>query len=62
MLVPLNEAQVWGGTGGTCGDTPCHAGAEVVIHAHSEGGVLLGGPYNGVYLGGTAVPWVVHPI
>lgn len=62
MLVPLDRAQKWGNTGGARGDTPCHTGAEVVIHAHSEGGAPLGGPYDSVNLGGTAIPWVVHAI
>lgn len=62
MLIPMDGAQKWGDTVGACGDAPCHAGAKVVIHAHSERGALLGGPYYGIYLSGTAIPWVVHSI
>lgn len=42
--------------------TPRHAGVEVVIHAHGEAAVLLGGAHHRARLRGVAVPRVVDPI
>lgn len=61
-LIPLDGAEEWGAAGSSCGDTPCHTRAEVVIHADGQGDAFLSRPHNGVHLSGAAIPWVVHAV
>lgn len=60
-LVAVDAAELWH-VAVADRHAPGHAGVEIVIHAHSELAVLLGGADDRAGLRRVAVPRVVHAI